>query len=189
MKKIISPLLFIFICILSACEGPTGPEGPPGPQGPSGQDGQDGFNIVGGVFEVVTDFTAANDYSFLFVFPPEELEVFESDVVLVYMLWNVGEDSEGNPLDIWRLIPQTFYFDEGTLQYNYDYSYLDIQIYLDGPIDYSLLDEVWTQDQVFRVVVLPADIIPENARMDIDYSNYDEVIRTFGLDDSNVKRF
>lgn len=189
MKKLKLPLFFAFLYVLSACEGPVGPEGIPGPQGPRGPEGEPGINILGSVFELERDFTAANDYSFIFPFPADEVEVFESDAVLVYMLWDVGEDSEGEPLAFWRLMPQTFFLDEGTLQYNFDHSFLDVQIYLDGPIDYSLLEDAWTQDQVFRIVIIPADYINTNARMDIDYSNYEEVIKTFGLDDSNVRRY
>ncbi|WKN31340.1 hypothetical protein PZB74_20525 [Porifericola rhodea] len=184
MKRSISFLSLIVLFFMS-CEGPTGPEGPPGPQG---QDGIDGFNIVGSVLEIETDFNPSNDYLVRFEFPPDEVEVLESDIVLVYLLWDVTEDSNGDPLPIWRLLPQNVFFDNGTvLQYNYDNTFLDVQIFLEGSVDLSTLGNEWTQDQIFRIVVVPADFV-NNARIDIDYSDYYEVVRTFKLEDSHLKK-
>lgn len=42
---------------------------------------------------------------------PNTLKVYESDIVLVYILWEqtaVG----GKDLDVWRLLPQTIILDE-----------------------------------------------------------------------------
>ena len=48
-------------------------------------------------------------------------------------------------------------FQEGQLQYNFDFTRDDVSIFLDGTIDFGLLGSEWTQNQVFRVVVIPAD--------------------------------
>ena len=83
----------------------------------------------------------------------QDFEIFESDIVLVYILWDTI-----NGQDIWRLMPQTVYFDDDTnLVYNFDFTQDDVRFFLDGTTDFSTLDDVWTQDQVFRVVVVPAD--------------------------------
>ena len=55
-------------------------------------------------------------------------------------------------------MPQTTYLnDDSTLVYNFDFTQNDVRFFLDGTTDFSTLDNVWTQDQVFRVVVVPAD--------------------------------
>lgn len=189
MKKSILSFFCISLYVLSACEGPTGPEGPIGPRGPAGDDGVDGVNILGTVFEIEGDFTSENDYRFGFEFPPEEIEVFESDVVLVYISWEQIDIEGEPPINVWRLLPQTIFLDGGTLQYNFDHTFTDVSIFLDGTVNFSTLADGDTQNQLFRVVVLPADYSAPNARQEIDYSNYEEVISTYGLDDSSVKRY
>ena len=78
--------------------------GPPGPPGFDGIDGQDGVNILGQVYDVVGDFRAP-DYSIFseFAIDAPSVEVFETDVVLVYILWDQLDDPSG-PIDIWRLL-------------------------------------------------------------------------------------
>ncbi|MGB5371228.1 MAG: collagen-like protein, partial [Flavobacteriaceae bacterium] len=77
-----------------SCEGPQGPPGFDGFDGIDGQDGQDGINILGKVIDIEGDFTPENDYSIFFEFP-QTVEVFETDVVLVYLLWDQTSDSNG----------------------------------------------------------------------------------------------
>ena len=184
MKKLSVVLFSAIFLMITACEGPVGPEGPIGPRGPQGEPG---VNIVGSVFEVITDLTAANNYGLLLNYQDEfGLEVFPSDAVLVYVLWETIEDSNGEPLDIWRLLPQTIFLDDGLFQYNYEHTDIDVDIFLDGAYDFSTLPNVWTVDQVFRVVVVPADFVNGNARY--DFSDYHATLDLFGIDDSDVKR-
>ena len=83
-------ILFLATAVLiTSCEGPQGPPG------------ESGTNILGTVFEIQGDFTADNDYLLYYQFPGN-FEVYDSDVVLVYMLWE-----QTNGLDVWRLMPQT----------------------------------------------------------------------------------
>ena len=123
----------------------------------------------------------------LFQFPADEIIVLESDVVLVYLLWEVGEDSEGNQLPIWRLMPQTIFLADGSFQYNYDYTYFDVSIFLDGAYDFTTLGDEWRLGQTFRIVVIPAYPINPGGRY--DFSNYEATIRHFGLEDAPVKRY
>ncbi|MEB2781625.1 hypothetical protein U3A58_14605 [Algoriphagus sp. C2-6-M1] len=174
MKNINTLILALFgLVVFQACEGPEGPQGAPG------FDGEDGVNIVSEVFEVEVDFTAANDYSEIFSFDPI---IVESDVVLSFVLWEVDGQTP-----IWRAMPQTAYFQEGgILVYNYDFTRSDFSLFLDGNLDLSTLSTDWTDNQLFRVVVLPGDFTSTNAR--IDLTDYDAVTKLLGLNDADFKR-
>ncbi|MBR9846993.1 MAG: hypothetical protein GYB35_13205, partial [Algicola sp.] len=142
--------------------------GPQGPQGPSG-----GL-LVSSAFEIVIDFNETNDYSFIEAYG---FDVFPSDVTLVYILWN-----NVNGQDIWRLLPQTVEFEDGTLLYNYDFTQTDVSFFLEGTTDFSTLGSEWTQDQVFRVVVVPADNVDG-----IDVSNLDAVMQMTNIESFNIR--
>ena len=137
--KYISALLVVFSLLLVSCEGDPGPPGPPGP------------SIVSSAFEIIIDFNASNNYEFV---EPYGFNVLSSDVTLVYILW---ENEDGT--DIWRLCPQNVFFSEGILTYNFDFTQSDVRFFLDGTVNFDFLDNSWTQNQVFRVVVVPADNI------------------------------
>ena len=148
--------MILTIAVLSACEGEQGPPGIPG---------EDGYNILGTVFEIEGTFSSSNDYLLYYSFP-SNFEIINGDVVMVYILWDV----DGN-LDVWRALPQTVFFNEGPMVYNFDYTLADVQIMLEGAIDFSSLDGIWTDNQVFRIAVIPADVVTQNKSLDItDYS-------------------
>ena len=164
MKKITVIFLSVGLALLTACEGVPGPPG---------QDGEDGLSLLGSVFNYSGDFTPQNDYQLFFTFPAS-YELYESDVILVYILWEQTTDNNGDPLDIWRLLPQTVVLNEGVLQYNYDHTFGDVRIFLEGTLDLNDLNTAETIDQRFRIVVLPADYAKSN---DLDISNYNQIIR------------
>lgn len=163
MKTIKALLLLATVIFVSSCEGPQGPPGDPG------------TNILGTVFEIQGDFTADNDYLLYYQFP-SNFEVYDSDVVLVYMLWE-----QTNGLDVWRLMPQTVALktlypnssETDILQYNFDYTYTDVQIFLEGTMDFSTLLPAETDNQVFRIVVLPADFV---AQKSVDINDMNSVL-------------
>jgi len=169
MTKIILSLAFL---LATACEGPPG------------EDGLDGTSLLGSVFEIEGDFTAGNEYMLYFEFP-NTIEVFESDVVLVYILWEQVAGTGGKKLDVWRLLPQTIVLDEGVLQYNFDYTMSDVQIFLDGSIDFSTLLPAESQDQIFRIVVLPADFAITKS---LDISNYNLMMNALGVNQGTIQR-
>ena len=180
MKKFF--LLFTAITFsLTSCssDGEVGPPGPQGPQGPPGEDG-----LIGTVFDVPNvDFTAANEYSVEIEYSDYTDEpVYESDVVLVYL--RVGQDGEadGLPVYVWRLLPQTYYVDGGTMQYNFDYTYFSTLLFLDGDVELSGLDPVFTEDQVFRVAILPAALVNESAVNVADFDAVMSVLEKSGVD-------
>lgn len=166
MKKLLNFACLIFL--LTACEGE---QGPPGPQGIPGING--GL-IVSGAFEIEIDFTAANNYQFIEAYG---FDVFPSDVTLVYILW---ETIDGQ--DIWRLIPQNVVFPDGVLTYNYDFTQTDVRFFLDGTTDFSLLDPSYTQNQIFRVVVVPADNVDG-----VDISNLETVLNLNNIQSFQIR--
>ena len=115
-----------------------------------GIDGRDGGLIVSSAFEIVVDFNANNNYE---IVEPYGFDVFEYDVTLVYIRWETD-----NGQDVWRLLPQSTIFVGGaTLTYNFDFTQTDVKLFLEGTANFDNLDAVWTQDAVFRIVVVPAD--------------------------------
>ncbi|MCA0133189.1 hypothetical protein [Winogradskyella alexanderae] len=164
MRKLVS-FFTVFTLLFLACEGP---QGPPGFDGRDGLNGLDGEVIASSAFEIVLDFTPANNYEFI---EPYGFNVLPTDVTLVYISWEVD-----NGQDVWRLLPQTEYFNDGVLVYNYDFTQTDVRFFLDGTTDFSLLDPSYTDAQVFRVVVVPADNVGR-----IDISNLEAVQEAFGI--------
>ena len=115
-----------------------------------GIDGRDGGLIVSSAFEIVVDFNPSNNYE---IVEPYGFDVFEYDVTLVYILWETD-----NGQDVWRLLPQSAIFVGGaTLTYNFDFTQTDVKLFLEGTANFDNLGAVWTQDVVFRIVVVPAD--------------------------------
>ncbi|WP_300435307.1 hypothetical protein [Christiangramia sp.] len=169
MKKILSLIVLTNLFFVScSSDGDQGPQGPPG---------EDGVNIVGQAFEVTdVDFNAP-DYS-IFAEIPANIEVLPSDSVLVYWLEDVDDD--GN--DIWSLIPQTIYFDDGQFQYTYNHTDFDVNIFLQGNIDLATLGDRYAQDQVFKVVILPVDYAAE---ANLDISSFQNLKKTIDIKESN----
>ncbi len=146
-------LLIASFFIISSCEGPMGPPG------------QDGDSLIGTIFEIEGDFTAANQYQLFYDFPGN-FEIYDTDVVLVYILWDVV-NVNGKNTDVWRALPQTLVFDQGVLQYNFDYTVNDVRVFLETTMPASELLPAETQDQVFRIVVLPADFVSMKSKSEL----------------------
>ena len=170
MNRLTAMLALVGLLVFQACSGPEGPRGPEGPQG------EPGINILGSTYEVEVDFTSANGYSGLFTLPTR---AEQSDVALVYLLWEVDNQ---NP--VWRARPQTVYFEEGILVYNFDFTRINVRMFLDGPITYSILGPEWTQDQLFRIVIVPSDFASNR----IDWTDYDAVTNMLGIKDSDFQK-
>ena len=166
MKSFATIILPAVIALITSCTLTPGPPGKDGFDGKDGKDGKDGDSLLGSVFEIEGDFTADNSYSLYFAFPSDFI-VYDSDIVLVYLLWDVAEANDGSSLDVWRLLPQTIVIgDEGILQYNYDYTVGDVQVFLEGTIDFDTLLPAEAENQVFRIAVLPA-AYAKNKNLDI----------------------
>jgi len=168
MKKcvFIFVLMFGFV-FLQSCEGPSGPRGPQGPPGVPG--------VAGEVFEVTTSFTNANGYSATFVLNPP---IYPSDNILIYELREVI-----NGVDVWKLLPQTYFFDLGIITYNYDFTKNDFRLFLDSTFDLGLLEPSWKNNITFRIVIVPGYFSLEG----IDTSDIKAVMNELKLDDNSVK--
>lgn len=169
MKRILT-LISVFALLFTACEGD---------QGPPGFDGQDGAIIASSSFEIENvDFNPSgnfeNDYRVRELYG---FNVLPTDVTLVYILW---ENRDGQ--DVWRLVPQTVIFDDGNdLVYNFDFTQTYVDFFLEGS-NLGILDDVWTQNQVFRVVVVPADNVGRGVNVNhVDYSDLDAVIEFYNI--------
>ena len=166
MKRILSILILASLFLVS-CEGDPGPQGPPG---------EDGLNIVGQTFEATVDLTAP-EYS-VFVEIPSAVEVLDSDVILVYLLESVEDGA-----DVWSLLPQTFYLEDGEVQYNYNHTTFDVNVYLHGTVNLDDLGPEFTDDQTFRMVVVPSDFALNSG---VDMSNYQSVKAALNLSEKNI---
>lgn len=165
-------IIIISTVLLVSCiegQGPAGPQGPQGPPGPVGQ-----------AYEVQASFDESNDYSVISTFP-DNIEVLESDIVAVYLLWEVDQDT-GN--DVWQPLPVSVFFDDGELQYGFDHTVSDAKLFLTGDTDLSTVGDEFTQDQIFRVAILPVDYVQAN---DIDLGNVQEVMNALNM--QNIQRF
>ena len=168
MKKL---SLILAVLVMVSCQGDPGPVGPEGPQGPSGP--------VGQAFEVEANFSESNNYTQFFEIP-SSIEVLESDIVAVYLLWEVDENT-GN--DVWQPLPVSVFFDDGELQYAFDHTFVDVRLFLTGDINLGTVGDSYTQNQIFRVAVLPVDYVEANK---INMSNMGQVMNT--VDKSKIKR-
>lgn len=183
MKKIM--LLLFVSAIFLGCEGPQGPQGYDGPQGPQGPPGPTGD--ISQVFEVSKTFTKTNSFRELFAFPPSKITVLDSDVVLVYLLWEEVEENN-KVVKIWRALPQTVFIqNKGIFAYNFDFTTADVSFFLEGNFDLSTLTPNYLQNQIFRVVVVPADFASAR-KSAVDLSDYDAVVKAYGVDDSHLTK-
>ncbi len=154
MKKIFLLIAITGSLIFSSCEGDPGPPGAPG------------INILGQVFEVTVNFTVGNDFSRL-VTIPSNVEVFESDVILVYWLEDVVPDGTGGTIDVWSQLPQTIYLDGGgSFQYTFNHTFIDVLLFLQGDVDLTTLGSGFTIDQVFRIAIVPSEFADANLTME-----------------------
>ncbi|MDJ0645554.1 MAG: collagen-like protein [Flavobacteriaceae bacterium] len=157
MKKVSTLLLAFLTLLFISCEGDPGPPGPPGFDGVDGADG-----LIGSVFEAEVTFNAANEYQTL-VTIPTSIEVFDTDVVTAYVLTDVD-----NGVDIWEPLPRTLFFGSEILLYGYDFTFSDVNFFLDGTVDFAGLDPIYTDGVIFRVAVIPADLASRINTSDIN---------------------
>lgn len=163
MKKILA-LIFSVSFLFISCEGDQGPPGPPG---------LDGGLIVGQMFERTVDFTPSNEFSYWVDFP-NTVEVLPTDIVMIYI-----EVAIENGASVWEPLPHSIYFDDGAiLEYSFDFSQFDYNIFLHGDIDLNSLDNSFTANKRFRIAILPVDNV-EN----IDLNNMESLMEALRLND------
>ena len=170
MKTIQQLLMAILVFAISACTTET--IGPPGPQGPEGPAGEQGESAI--LFEYSNvDFIAPN-YDVLLEYP-SDFTGLESDVTLVYLLWEVDADG----LEIWRQLQQTIFTINGLINYNFDFTTIDLRLFLSINFDTSLLVPQDTDDWIVRAVIIPGNFW--GGRTSVDHSDYNAVKEAYGL--------
>ncbi|SHM53437.1 hypothetical protein [Flavobacterium xinjiangense] len=129
------------------------------------------------VFEVNASFNSTNNYSRLVTLNPR---IYSSDVVLVYRL--TGITPQGS--DIWKLLPETHYFADGTLDFGFDYDYTttDVSIFMIGN-NLQTVSTDYRLNQVLRIVITPAGFSTA-----IDKNNINAVMSALNVDKSQIKK-
>jgi hypothetical protein len=133
-------------------------------------------DTISEVFEVTTSFNSTNNYtSTVSLFPA----IYSSDVVLVYHLYGVV-----NGEDVWRLMPQTYYMsDGGALDYNFDFTVNRVKIFLGADFNLNTLSSTWTQNQTFRIVIVPAGFSAS-----INKNSYPAVTAALNINESQIQK-
>lgn len=140
------------------------------------------------VFEVSANFTPNNGFSQTFTFSEPN---YAGDMLLVYILWEV----DGNT-DVWRLLPQSDYFnDGGFVEYNYDFTRYDFRVMLET--NYSSIPgdvyQGYFLNQIIRAVVVPGNLVQTTSSMStssqsVDFSDYEATMKHFGLSERNIQK-
>lgn len=144
--------------------------------------GQDS-DTVAVMKDVTGSFTNANNYAF-----SESYSIESTDVVLVYK--NVG--------NAWQLIPKMVYIPDVAgmptnreFQYNFVFNSQNVQIRVDDQ-NFNLSTGLnpteigqYLSNQTFRIVLVPANA-GKTSKANVDYNDYNAVVKYYNLNDSNV---
>lgn len=105
-----------------------------------------------------------------------------TDVILVYR--KAGTD---NGTAVWQQVPRTLFLPEGELDYDFDFTKNDVQIYAGGTMDIAVqsqsFKDAYMNKQIFRIVIVPAS----TGRTSIDYSDYNSVLRFYNINGKDAK--
>jgi len=168
MKKI-AYLLFALTVLLTSCEGDQGPRGFDGI--PADEYAAQSFEVSPVNFEYYSD-TGLQEVNIALPY-----DLLDSDVVLVYRLDDVVT-IDGQATDAWSPLPQNFFLNNtDIIQYVFNHTFTDVQLIIDGNFDLSTLSNTYTQNQVFRIVILPAD----NISLDLDTSNLNSIMEAYNI--------
>lgn len=139
-------------------------------------------DTISEVLEVTTSFSGATNADFfrmVTISPP----IYASDMILVYHLYGVE-----NGLDVWRLMPQTYFFSGGgELDYNYDFTREDVKLFMDANFNMNTLSPDWTQNQTFRIVIIPGYFSGKQSSK-VDFTDYDATLKAYNIDPLKIKK-
>jgi len=166
MKKIFLLLAVVGLTTFTSCEGDQGPPG---------------VTVEAQVWELTNVDFLPNSFAILYTYPQQ---ILPSDHVLVYRL----SASTNSGADVWQLMPQYYYLPDGTLDfsYNYDFTAVDVNIFIEGN-DLVTLNDQFTQNQIFRIVVVPGYFAKGTANP-LDYKDYNAVVTSLGIQDKPVMK-
>jgi hypothetical protein len=170
MKKITLILAFIGMIALQSCTVNENDNNPPV------------YNdTISEVFEVTRNFNDANNYSTIVAYPHT---IYSSDMVLVYLL-----DDVINGDDVWRQMPQTYFLNGlGELDYNFDFTKFDTKIFLDASFNLNDLSGAWTQNQTFRIVIVPGFFVNKSVTSASLPMDYESVIKRYNIKESSIQK-
>ncbi len=174
-------LMFSFGSCRITDEGPIGPQGPAGPQGSQGPQGEPGEEAF--VFEYEGVSFTGPEYEIILPYA-DDFVALQSDVALVYFLWDVV-DNNGENVEVWRPLPQNIFTENGLLQYNFDFTIYDVRLFLDANYSLDLLTAIDTDDWIVRIVVVPGQFWNSGGRQ--QYPSYEEVKARYNLPEIPVK--
>ena len=160
MKKITLILAFIGMITLQSC---------------STNDDIDN-DTIGEVFEYTNVNFFPNDYTVVLTYPHS---IYNSDMVLVYRL---SGSFQGE--DIWKPLPETYYFDDGTLdlRYDFDFTRFDSEVHLEG-YELANVSDAYKLNQILRVLVIPAAF---GKKSSVDFNDYKAVVKAYNIDESKI---
>lgn len=123
------------------------------------------------------NFTSSNNFSLLI---PFNHTIYPSDMILVYRLSGID-----NGLDVWKLLPENYFFNDGTLNFGYyfDFTKSNVFVRMIGN-DLSTVPTQNRLNQVLRVVVIPGYRANKKA---IDFNDYNAVVKAFNIKDNQIK--
>lgn len=115
---------------------------------------------------------------------PFDGALLNQDIVLVYR-----KSNPGNNTPIWEPLPKTYFFNEGAMDYTFNFTTTDVQIDLRADFDLSVkvdnsFRSTFLTGQTFRVVLVPA-VFGKNT-VDPRTLSYEEVIAKYNIDDSKI---
>lgn len=153
MKKITLVLAFIGMMTLQSCSTDNSNANPVD------------NDTISEVFEYSNvNFTVENGFSQLLTYPHA---IYTSDMILVYRLTGYFQGEK-----IWKPLPETYFFDDGTLdlRYDFDFTRFDTELHMEG-FDLPAVSPGYSVGQVFRVVVVPAYIGNKSKFKVADYNS------------------
>jgi len=170
MKKVTIILAFIGMITLQSCSNDNGNSQPIVDN-----------DTISEVFEYGNvNFTTGNGFSQILTYPHQ---IYTSDMVLVYRLSGIFQGE-----DIWKLQPETFFFNDGTLdfEYNFDFTRFDTNVYMDG-FDLANVSTSYRLGQVFRVVIVPGYFGNRKSNANkVNFNDYNAVIKAFNIDETKI---
>lgn len=140
-------------------------------------------DTIGQTFEVGNiDFETTDGFQAnVNVVVPNSIVVFNSDVPLVFVLDPILTAENG--VDVFEPLPRTFFFNNGGFaQYRFNFIFdeqtgiFDLDLILESD-DFDALGNDFTQNQVFRIVVVPAEFAQTHST-----DNLDTVLSELNLD-------
>jgi hypothetical protein len=166
-------LILAFVPLFWNCEGDPGPAGPPGPIGPEGDPAPLALE-----YEVEFTLNSNNNWSTFYDFPQKDLDlIYPTDMALVYMLWDIDGDT-----DIWRLMPVNYFYPEGMVQVNYDFSMNDVRLFAEGSYPLNSAQHRY-ENLLARIIIIPAEMSANQRVGNVDFTDYEEVKKAYHLKD------